>query len=786
MNQYSMLKNNLNLDVIFALDTTGSMSSWIDRSKRTIEKISDDISKQNIDVRFNVIGYKDVCDRKCNTHIEKCPFECKDSKWVKISNFTKNPLDIVNFLTTIEATGGGDLPEDLFGALQMAILQPWRENAKKVVVIITDAPPHGKEFSNTISNTPDYPLPYDGSKLPIDIATELYSNNIQIFMLYIEKDTLEKTSNFLQENNVSTTIASIIDDPWKFSLILSDDLTCMAMDMEKEQQSCNFLIDGLDGPLSSIFFQLRRGISEETLRPLIENCFNAGMKDAMRLVLYIRDRTGDIKEKDLGRNAFWIIRELDLSFTSKYYQEFVNDVGCFNDLLHISAKADEIYGRINHKELLFMAVATMQCYLKNIDTEKGQQILSEMSNNKRQRHYRLKQCLNKSSLSKIINANGIDVQPYYIYKWLPKFGTSKRKNGTKKPKKWERENKFATRLSKLIFVHINDAKLESKIDTLQITIPSRQIINFLNLPLHDNPERESLYREIYTFLGKLCENLPIEVPMCAGDWENGVDPAKATSGAQKKYKKCFAKRVPDKLIKTIQDGKVKATTLQGYDMTSYFINKFLSNQVGEECNSVLENDFVNSQWDTFKIKNELKGNFSFQLDCTGSMLCGKPTPLSLALSLFLLSGQNKYITFENPEWKNVSGNTLEENISSILSTKPGIHGNIAKGVELAMSQEVQPDVHFVLTDGRYPKMNILETIEVRNKLNKGNLTRVIILNLRTGDDKLLMRKPNISGGEGIYVVSGHSPMLIKIFSSGTGSIEEQIRKMLREKFPLEE
>ena len=785
MNNYSMFENNLNLDVIFTLDTTGSMSSWIDRSKRTIEQMSNEILKQNIDIRFNVIGYKDVCDRKCNTHIEKCPFECKDSEWVQISNFTKNPLDIVNFLTTVEATGGGDEPEDLFGALQIAILQPWRDNAKKVIVVITDAPPHGKDFSNSISNTPIYPLQYDGSKLPIDIATELNTNNIQIFMLYIVKDTLEKTSNFLQENKVSCTIASIIDDPWKFSLILPDDLTCIAMDIEKEQ-SYNFLIDGLDGPLSSTIFQLRRGLSEETLRPLIENCFRSGMKDAMRLVLYIRDRTGDIKEKDLGRNAFWIIRELDLSFASKYYQEFVNDVGCFNDMLHISAKADEIYGRTNHTELLFIAVATIQCYLKNIDTEKGQQILSEMSNNKRQRHYRLKQCLNKSSLSKIINSNGIDVQPYYIYKWLPKFGTSKRKNGTKKPKKWERENNFATRLSKLMFVHINDAKLESKIDTLQITIPSRQIINFLNLPKNDNPERESLYREIYTFLGKLCENLPIEVPMCAGEWENGVDPSKATSGAQKKYKKCFAKRVPDKLIKTIQDGKVKATTLQGYDMTSYFINKIMSTQVGEECVSVLENDFVNSQWATFKIKNKLNGNFSFQLDCTGSMLCGKPTPLSLALSLFLLSGQNKYITFNNPEWKKVTGNTLEENISSILSNKPGIHGDIAKGVELAMSQEFQPDVHFVLTDGKYPKMNLLETIKLRNKLNKGNLTRIIILNLRIGDEKLLIRKPKFPEGKEIYVVSGHSPMLIKLFTSGLGSIEEQIRKMLREKFPLEE
>ena len=167
------------------------------------------------------------------------------------------------------------------------------------------------------------------------------------------------------------------------------------------------------------------------------------------------------------------------------------------------------------------------------------------------------------------------------------------------------------------------------------------------------------------------------------------------------------------------------------------------------------------------------------------MLCGNPTPLSLALSLFLLSGEKKYITFENPEWQNVTGNTLEENISSILLNNNGLQGNIAKGVELSMSQEVQPDVHFVLTDGRYPNMNLLEAIKVRNKLNKGNLTRVIILNL-CNCEKLLIQKPNISEGEEIYVVSGHSPMIIKLFLNGTGPIEEQIRKMLREKFPLEE
>ena len=777
--------NNQQLDVIFTLDTTGSMGSWINRSKKTIGKISDKIGTNNVDVRFNVIGYKDVCNRRCDTHREHCPLECKDSKWVQISGFKKNSADIVDFLTTVTASGGGDCPEDLFGALQLATLEPWRDTAKRVVVVISDAPPHGKQFSDSCSDTPDYPLPYEGAKVPKDIAGDLYRNKIQVFMLYVVSNTLEKTAEFLEENKIDTRVSSMIGEPWKFSLIISDDLTCMAMDVGDYEK---LLIDGLDGPLSSTFFQLRRGLSVETLQPLIQSCFKSGMKDAMRLVLYIRDRTGDIKEKDLGRNAFWILRELDQAFASKYYKEFVNDVGCVNDLLHIAAKADEKDGRSEHRELLFMAVATMQCYLKNVDTEEGKSILTDMSAKKRQRHYRLRKCLNKSSLSRVTNTSNIDLPPYFIYKWLPKFGFTKKKNGTKRKKKWERENKFATRLSKLMFVHQDEAKLEDAVDSLPLTIPSRQIINFLNLPKRDNPEREAMYREIYSFLGKLCDNLPIEVPMCAGDWENGVDPSKATSGAQKKYKKCFSKRLPEKLEKTIKEGKVKATTLQGHEMISHFISKIMSKTTGEDCYSSLEDDFVNAQWKTYAEKNELKNDtgFSFQLDCTGSMLSGTPMPMAVAFSLFLLSREESFISFEKPGWCSIKGDTLEQKVSSILTHNAGVHGDVAGGLELAMSRETQPSVHFVLTDGRYPRMNLQKAVEVRNRLNKGELTRVVILNLRTNDEKLLMRKPNILGGEGFYVVSGHSPALIKLFSSGTGTIEDQVRKMLREKYPLNE
>ena len=36
------------------------------------------------------------------------------------------------------------MPEDMQGGLKLCLLQDWTEEAVKRVVIITDAPPHGK------------------------------------------------------------------------------------------------------------------------------------------------------------------------------------------------------------------------------------------------------------------------------------------------------------------------------------------------------------------------------------------------------------------------------------------------------------------------------------------------------------------------------------------------------------------------------------------------------------------------------------------------------------------
>lgn len=777
-----MTSKTKELDVCYLLDTTGSMDEWIKRCKNTIKVISSSLKRQSINIRFSVIGYKDICDRKCEEHTYMCPIECTNSEWIDICDFTDNISEIYNFLDGLTAMGGGDIPEDLFGAIQIANKQTWRINSKKIIVIITDAPPHGKEFSDIVSYSPNYPLPYSGSKLPKEILIDSKINNIEFLVINLN-NILKNTITFIENNKLTIKETKLIKDDWKFPLILPDELSSMSVDKVSDTK----LVQYKNSPFTTAFFNLNSKLNKNKIKFLIKNCYESGMKDTMRLIMYIRDRNGSLKNKDLGRDTFWYLRQFDNFFVSKYYNDFINKTGCINDLLYLSKKADLVDGKKNHTELLFLAISTINCYLKHLKTENGKKILSEMTNKKRRRHKRIVKFLNKECLQRISNKNHITVEPYFIYKWLPKFGGTKR-NGKLRLKKWERENKFASRLSNLMFICPTDLKLKKYIESLPITIPSREIINFIYPNNNPHPEKEVFYREIYSFLGKLCSNPPVEVLMCEKNWKN-INLEKVTSGAQNKYKKCFIQKIPEEVKKIISDKKIKTKTLDGNKIISHYIKKHLSRKVKEDFKNSLEDSFVNSQWESFYNENKFSGNFTFQIDNSGSMLADSPMPLSYALQFFLLSGTNKFISFDNPGWCSIQGETLDERVESFLKHMPSFHSDIPNGIKLALEQKEQPLIHFVLTDGRYPNIKLEEVVKVRNKLNKGKLTKIIIIIL-DNHKELLLQTPDMIGSKDIYIVTGNSLDLIKIFltleNNNEDSIEKHIRKFLREKYPLVE
>eukprot|EP01083_Nonionella_stella_P014026 39440_1 len=108
------------------------MNSYIQSCKDNIISISTRLSKEveNCDVQFALVSYRDIPPQ--------------DSTFItKRIDFTPIPLQIQLKLNSVRASGGGDTPEALTSALYDCYKNlKWREHSIRVIVVITDAPPH--------------------------------------------------------------------------------------------------------------------------------------------------------------------------------------------------------------------------------------------------------------------------------------------------------------------------------------------------------------------------------------------------------------------------------------------------------------------------------------------------------------------------------------------------------------------------------------------------------------------------------------------------------------------
>ena len=125
---------NQELDIMFICDCTGSMDEWILAVKEELKSIISYIIENNpfVKIKMSFLGYRDIKDKK--------RFEIKD--------FTDDFDSLEKFISGIKAEGGGDVPEDIAGALNEAIKLSWRKKSAKFCILIADAPCHGKKYMN--------------------------------------------------------------------------------------------------------------------------------------------------------------------------------------------------------------------------------------------------------------------------------------------------------------------------------------------------------------------------------------------------------------------------------------------------------------------------------------------------------------------------------------------------------------------------------------------------------------------------------------------------------------
>lgn len=132
---------------MFVQDTTGSQGPYIQAVKKAIRNICDKISSSgNLSkelIRFGLVAFRDHPPQD-------------DTYVTKSFKLTSEVATIEKILASLIASGGGDGPEAQTAALARALNMDWAENSIRMVILITDSPPHGiGEHGDGFKRSPD-------------------------------------------------------------------------------------------------------------------------------------------------------------------------------------------------------------------------------------------------------------------------------------------------------------------------------------------------------------------------------------------------------------------------------------------------------------------------------------------------------------------------------------------------------------------------------------------------------------------------------------------------------
>src|SRR5688500_3055709 len=119
-------------DLAFVVDTTGSMSPLIQAAQRQMVDMIDGLSRAAaVEMRLAIVEYRD--------------FPPQDSLVTRVYPFMADLRQATKVINSLKAGGGGDEPEAVFAGLVAAARDlDWRPHARRMAVLVGDAPPHGQ------------------------------------------------------------------------------------------------------------------------------------------------------------------------------------------------------------------------------------------------------------------------------------------------------------------------------------------------------------------------------------------------------------------------------------------------------------------------------------------------------------------------------------------------------------------------------------------------------------------------------------------------------------------
>ena len=156
----TLILNKTSLDLLFIMDITGSMKPFLAQVKNNVINIINRITLEcpGIDIYLGFVAYTESNEIHLNANIE----------------FTKNYQYLESMIKNLNASGGGDGPEDISWGIERALEKNWKSNAR-YAILIADAPCHGSKYHS--SYIPDIYPDGDPSRRNIE---ELIKNMAEI------------------------------------------------------------------------------------------------------------------------------------------------------------------------------------------------------------------------------------------------------------------------------------------------------------------------------------------------------------------------------------------------------------------------------------------------------------------------------------------------------------------------------------------------------------------------------------------------------------------------------
>ena len=154
---------DIQVDIVFAIDTTRSMQPFIDMTKDAVAKMVSNFTQDTAHrFRFGLVGYRD--------DIQTVPELEYD-----VRSFTPELVDgdaLVQLLDTeFKATrvGSLDYAEEVFAGVDTALRSSWRDNALRFMILIGDASSHPKGHPQNITGKDAHDLRLEADDAQVHI-----------------------------------------------------------------------------------------------------------------------------------------------------------------------------------------------------------------------------------------------------------------------------------------------------------------------------------------------------------------------------------------------------------------------------------------------------------------------------------------------------------------------------------------------------------------------------------------------------------------------------------------